>query len=58
MRVLVAGAAGVIGSRLVPLPRAVGHDVVGPARSADRNAAAAAAGAEAAPWPTRSTARA
>jgi nucleoside-diphosphate-sugar epimerase len=33
MRVLVAGATGVIGSRLVPLLSAVGHDVVGLVRS-------------------------
>ncbi|WP_433461655.1 NAD-dependent epimerase/dehydratase family protein [Spirillospora sp. CA-128828] len=36
MRVLVAGSTGVIGSRLVPLLDAVGHEVVGLARSADR----------------------
>ncbi|GAA1861645.1 NAD-dependent epimerase/dehydratase family protein [Asanoa iriomotensis] len=34
MRVLVAGATGVIGSRLVPLLSAVGHEVVALARSA------------------------
>ncbi|NUR89400.1 MAG: NAD-dependent epimerase/dehydratase family protein, partial [Nonomuraea sp.] len=33
MRVLVAGATGVIGRRLVPLLRAVGHDVVRLSRS-------------------------
>ena len=36
MRVLVAGATGVIGRRLVPLLAAVGHDVTGLARSRDR----------------------
>lgn len=35
MRVLVAGGTGVIGSRLVPLLTAVGHDVVGLARNSD-----------------------
>ncbi|MEV5572140.1 NAD(P)-dependent oxidoreductase [Spirillospora sp. NPDC052269] len=35
MRVLVAGATGVIGGRLVPVLGAVGHDVVGLARSAE-----------------------
>lgn len=33
MRVLVAGATGVIGRQLVPLLRAVGHEVVGLSRS-------------------------
>ncbi|MCW2915879.1 MAG: NAD(P)-dependent oxidoreductase [Actinomycetia bacterium] len=45
MRVLVAGATGVIGSRLVPLLTAVGHEVVGLARSADRASALREAGA-------------
>jgi nucleoside-diphosphate-sugar epimerase len=36
MRVLVAGATGVIGRRLVPILTAAGHDVVGLARSRDR----------------------
>lgn len=34
MRVLVAGASGVIGRQLVPMLEAAGHDVVGIARSA------------------------
>lgn len=36
MRVLVAGATGVIGRRLAPLLTSVGHEVVGLARSLDR----------------------
>jgi nucleoside-diphosphate-sugar epimerase len=36
MRVLVAGATGVIGSRLVPLLTAVGHDVIALARPGGR----------------------
>ncbi|TDD64691.1 NAD(P)-dependent oxidoreductase [Actinomadura darangshiensis] len=36
MRVLVAGSTGVIGSRLVPLLEAVGHDVTGLARTTTR----------------------
>lgn len=36
MRVLVAGATGVIGRQLVPLLTAVGHEVIGVARSRDR----------------------
>jgi uncharacterized protein YbjT (DUF2867 family) len=47
MRVLVAGATGVIGSRLVPLLTAVGHDVVGLARTGERAEAVRRAGAEA-----------
>lgn len=34
MRVLVAGATGVLGRQLLPLLAAVGHEVTGPARSA------------------------
>jgi nucleoside-diphosphate-sugar epimerase len=36
MRVLVAGATGVIGRQLVPLLKSVGHDVVAMARSGNR----------------------
>lgn len=46
MRVLVAGATGVIGTPLVPLLTSVGHDVIALARSADRAGAARSAGAE------------
>lgn len=45
MRVLVAGATGVIGGPLVPLLTSVGHEVTALARSADRAGAARAAGA-------------
>ena len=38
MRVFVAGAAGVIGQRLVPLLTAAGHEVTGTTRSAAREA--------------------
>jgi nucleoside-diphosphate-sugar epimerase len=46
MRVLVAGATGVIGSRLVPLLNAVGHDVMAMARSRERVGALAGIGAD------------
>ncbi|MEO3786082.1 NAD(P)-dependent oxidoreductase [Actinocorallia sp. B10E7] len=46
MRVLVAGATGVIGSRMVPLLAAVGHDVLGLVRPGRDTAALTAAGAE------------
>jgi nucleoside-diphosphate-sugar epimerase len=46
MRVLVAGATGVIGSRMVPLLTAVGHDVLGLARPGGDTAVLTAAGAE------------
>jgi len=45
MRVLVAGATGVVGSRMVPLLTAVGHEVTGLARPGSRIAALEAAGA-------------
>ncbi|GAB3410973.1 NAD-dependent epimerase/dehydratase family protein [Flindersiella endophytica] len=45
MRVLVAGATGVIGRQLVPLLTAVGHEVIGVARSRDRAAGLEEAGA-------------
>ena len=45
MRVFIAGATGAVGSRLVPLLVAEGHDVVGTSRSADRLGAIEAAGA-------------
>ncbi len=47
MRVLLAGATGVIGSRLVPLLVAAGHDVVGLTRSPGKAAALVASGATA-----------
>lgn len=46
MRVLVAGATGVIGDQLVPLLTAAGHEVVGLARSRDRADGLRRAGAE------------
>ena len=45
MRVFIAGAAGAVGSRLVPLLVAAGHEVIGTSRSAERVAAIEAAGA-------------
>ncbi|MFD0900393.1 NAD-dependent epimerase/dehydratase family protein [Actinomadura sediminis] len=45
MRVLVAGATGVIGGRLVPLLTAVGHEVTGLVRPGGDTAALTAAGA-------------
>ena len=46
MKILLAGAGGAIGRRLLPLLRAAGHDVVGTTRSADKTAALRALGAE------------
>ncbi len=46
MRVLVAGATGVIGRRLVPALLDAGHDVTAMCRSAERAEQARAAGAE------------
>ena len=45
MRVFIAGATGAVGSRLVPLLVASGHEVVGTSRSAERLGAIEAAGA-------------
>jgi nucleoside-diphosphate-sugar epimerase len=45
MRVFIAGATGAVGSRLVPLLVAAGHDVVGTSRSAERLGDIEAAGA-------------
>ncbi|MFD4420888.1 NAD-dependent epimerase/dehydratase family protein [Agromyces sp. NPDC058484] len=45
MRVFIAGATGAVGTRLVPLLVAAGHDVVGTSRSAGRLGAIEAAGA-------------
>lgn len=45
MRVFIAGAAGAVGSRLVPLLVAAGHEVIGTSRSTERVAAIEAAGA-------------
>jgi nucleoside-diphosphate-sugar epimerase len=36
MRIFIAGATGVVGTRLVPLLRANGHEVVGTTRSAGK----------------------
>ena len=47
MRVLVAGATGVIGNRLVPLLTSVGHDVVALVRSSGRVADTERTGAQA-----------
>lgn len=46
MRVFLAGATGVIGSRLVPLLVDAGHDVTGMARSREKAASLGSAGAE------------
>ena len=45
MRVFIAGATGAVGSRLVPLLVASGHEVVGTSRSAERLGAIEEAGA-------------
>ncbi|MEV5749602.1 NAD(P)-dependent oxidoreductase [Actinoallomurus sp. NPDC052308] len=45
MRVLIAGATGVIGDRMVPLLTAVGHEVLGLARPGSDTTALEAAGA-------------
>jgi nucleoside-diphosphate-sugar epimerase len=45
MRILVAGATGVIGRRLVPKLHAAGHEVIGMIRSAEREGALRALGA-------------
>lgn len=47
MKVFVAGATGVIGARLVPLLRAVGHDVVAMVRTGERARVLAGTGATA-----------
>jgi nucleoside-diphosphate-sugar epimerase len=46
MRIFVAGAAGVIGRRMLPLLLQDGHTVIGTTRSRDKAAEIAAAGAE------------
>ncbi|HZD69677.1 MAG TPA: NAD(P)-dependent oxidoreductase [Actinomycetes bacterium] len=46
MRVLVAGASGAIGTRLVPQLIRAGHEVVGTARSPEKSARVKALGAE------------
>lgn len=46
MKVFLAGATGVIGSRLVPLLVAAGHDVTGMTRSPEKSASLADAGAK------------
>ena len=47
MRVFIAGATGAVGSRLVPLLVAAGHEVIGTSRSAERLGDIEAAGARA-----------
>lgn len=47
MRIFLAGATGVLGSRLTPLLMADGHSVVGITRSRERVHALSAMGAEA-----------
>jgi nucleoside-diphosphate-sugar epimerase len=46
MRIFLAGASGVIGARLVPLPVVGGHEVAGMTRSFARAAARRDIGAE------------
>ena len=46
MRVLVAGATGVIGRQLVPMLTSVGHTVIGLSRSTSRTAALESSGVE------------
>ncbi|HLG70929.1 MAG TPA: NAD(P)-dependent oxidoreductase [Chloroflexota bacterium] len=46
MRVLVIGATGAIGSRLLPQLRAAGHEVIGTSRSADKAKRLPALGAD------------
>ncbi|WP_433579891.1 NAD-dependent epimerase/dehydratase family protein [Nocardia brasiliensis] len=46
MRIFLAGATGVIGTRLVPLLIAAGHEVAGMTRSAGKSEQVRAAGAE------------
>lgn len=46
MRIFLAGASGVLGTRLVPLLIAAGHEVAGMTRSAEKAGRLAAAGAE------------
>src|SRR3954464_9889583 len=45
MRILVAGAGGVVGRALVPLLRRAGHEVFGPTRVAGRQSELAGLGA-------------
>ncbi len=47
MKVLVAGASGAIGRRLIPLLLAAGHEVIGTTRREERAAALRSAGVEA-----------
>ncbi|MCW4457142.1 NAD(P)-dependent oxidoreductase [Microbacterium sp. MPKO10] len=56
MRILVAGGTGVIGSRVVPLLTAAGHDVIATSRRAERLLPAQAAGAEGAVMDARDAA--